>query len=180
MTHFLVIRKELQETVGLVSDRYEGAQDYDFVFRCSEQARKIVHIPKILYHWRQHKQSTAARPESKMYAYLAGKRAIEDHLQRQGLDATVKIRKELGFYDVHYQVKDEPLVSIIIPNKDNIDVLHRCLKSIDRSSYENIEIIIVENNSAEDVTFKYYEGLNQTNFKYPINVITRGGPFNYS
>lgn len=180
ITHFLIVRRELQKKVGLIQDAYEGAQDYDFVLRCSEQARKIVHIPKILYHWRQHKNSTAAKPESKMYAYIAGKRALEAHLQRQGIKGNVVIRKELGFYDVHYDIVGEPLVSIIIPNKDNIDVLHRCLKSIDRSTYKNIEIIIVENNSQEDVTFKYYDGLNETNFKYPIKLVTWGGPFNYS
>ncbi len=93
---------------------FDGAQDYDFIFRCVEQAREVVHVPEILYHWRTHKSSTADNPASKMYAFEAGRRAIEGNLKRTGTPGTVEHTPDFGFYRVKYPVQGEPLVSVII------------------------------------------------------------------
>lgn len=174
--HFFVAEKELAEQVGGFHGEYNGAQDYDLILRCTERAEKIAHIPRILYHWRVHKASTADNPASKMYAFDAGKRAIEEHLKRCGEKGIVSHTKDLGFYRVQYQVQEKPLVSIIIPNKDHADMLDRCLKSIEKSSYQNYEIIIVENNSEKEETFDYYKQLKSERIK----VVYWEGTFNYS
>ena len=174
--HFFVAEKDLAEQVGGFRGEYNGAQDYDLILRCTEKAEKIAHIPRILYHWRVHKASTADNPASKMYAFDAGKRAIEEHLKRCGEKGTVSHTKDLGFYRGQYQVQGKPLVSIIIPNKDHADMLDRCLKSIEKSSYQNYEIIIVENNSEKEETFDYYKQLKSERIK----VVYWEGIFNYS
>ena len=135
ITHFLVVSKELLEKTGGIRKDYDGAQDYDFVLRCVEQADSVVHIPKILYHWRVHELSTAGGGGSKDYALLAGKRALEDHLKRSGISAAVENTQYFGFYRVHYELKEKPLVSIIIPNKDEAETLRKCLKAIEKTEY---------------------------------------------
>lgn len=176
ITHFFVAKKMLIDRVGGFDGDYNGAQDYDLILRCTEQARGIVHVPRILYHWRVHKASTADNPASKMYAFDAGKRAIEAHLNRCGELGKVSHTKDLGFYRVSYQVQGTPLVSIIIPNKDQADTLDQCLQSIQRSTYKNYEIIIVENNSTEEETFSYYDRIQSNQIK----VIYWPDEFNYS
>ncbi len=106
--HFFVVRHDIAEKTGGFLSRYNGAQDHDFIFRCVENlpAQAICHIPKVLYHWRAHETSTAENPESKIYAYEAGKRAIEDHLRRKNIDAEVLYTPHLGFFRVKYMVKD--------------------------------------------------------------------------
>ncbi len=175
MAHFLLVKKELAERAGGWRTEFDGAQDYDFIFRCIEQAERIVHIPKILYHWRMHPDSTAGNQESKRYAFEAGKRAIAAHLTRCGVWAEVTDTDALGFYRIKYPLQGQPLVSIMIPNKDETESLEKCLKSIARSSYPNYEIIIVENNSTKPETFDYYRTLS-------CKVVTwdSGGEFNYS
>ena len=156
--HFFVAKKALIESVGKFRAEYNGAQDYDLILRCTEQAERISHVAKILYHWRVHKESTADNPLSKMYAYEAGKKAIEDHLRRCHTKGEVLQTENLGFYRVKYPVTGNPLVSILIPNKDQAETLDKCLKSIEKlTDYENYEIIIIENNSTEEKTFEYYE-----------------------
>ena len=160
--HFFVVRKSLAKTVGGFRKEFDGAQDYDFIFRCIEEARAVAHIPQVLYHWRTHRDSTADNPASKMYAFEAGRRAIKEHLKRQGQVGEVTHTKDFGFYKVTYPVKDNPLVSIIIPNKDQSEMLKMCIDSIyELSTYTNFEILIIENNSTEDKTFAYYEELKQ-------------------
>lgn len=175
--HFFVVRRLLIEQVGGIRKEFDGAQDYDFIFRCTEKAREIKHIPRVLYHWRVHKNSTAENPASKMYAYDAGKRAIEEHLKRQNVKGIVSHTHNIGFYRVNYPVNGEPLISIIIPNKDNVDILRRCLESINKSTYKNYEIIIVENNSQEENTFSYYKELEK---QENVKVVTWENEFNYS
>lgn len=158
--HFLTVKKELLEAAGGFRKEFDGAQDHDFIFRCSEKAEHIAHIPRILYHWRTHKASTADNPASKLYAYDAGKRAVEGNLERMGLKGEVSHTKDYGFYDVKYEVQGEPLVSILIPNKDQRPTLENCIRSIrEKTTYQNIEILIIENNSVEDTTFAYYKCL---------------------
>lgn len=175
--HFFVASRDLIKRVGGFRPEFNGAQDYDLILRCTEQAKQIVHIPKILYHWRVHKASTADNPASKMYAFDAGKRAIEEHLVRCRTKGTVQHTKDLGFYRVKYEVCGEPLVSIIIPNKDQSEALKKCLDSIrEKTSYRNYEIIIVENNSEEPETFAFYKKIAGEKIK----VVTWEGEFNYS
>ena len=158
--HMFVAEKNLVDQVGLLNPAFDGAQDYDFIFRCTEQADGICHIPKILYHWRAHAASTAEDPAAKRYAFEAGKRAIEAHLARQGLAAEVVDGAAPGYYQVSYLVQVNRLVSIVIPNKDHVDDLKKCIDAIEqRSTYRNYEIIIVENNSVQQETFAYYESL---------------------
>lgn len=175
--HFFTVRREIVEQVGGFRKEFDGAQDYDFIFRCTEEARKILHIPEILYHWRTHKESTADNPASKMYAFEAGKRAIEAHLKRTGTDGEVSHTPDLGFYRVKYPVKGEPLISIIIPNKDEKESLEACLKSIwEKTTYKNYEIIVVENNSTSDEIFQYYKEISQKG----VRLLRWKKEFNYS
>lgn len=176
--HFFVVRRSIVEKAGGFRKEFDGAQDYDFIFRCTENAREVVHVPEILYHWRTHKASTADNPASKMYAFEAGKRAIEAHLERTGTKGIVSHTQDLGFYRVKYPVQGEPLVSVIIPNKDEKETLQTCLESLKKNtSYQNFEIIIIENNSTTEEIFRYYKELS----KDPrIHLLRWGKEFNYS
>ena len=176
--HFFVVRKSIVEKAGGFRKEFDGAQDYDFIFRCTENAREVLHVPEILYHWRTHKASTADNPASKMYAFEAGKRAIEAHLERTGTKGTVSHTQDLGFYRVKYPVQGEPLVSVIIPNKDEKETLQTCLESLKKNtSYQNFEIIIIENNSTTGEIFKYYKELS---IDQQIHLLRWGKEFNYS
>ena len=177
--HIFVVKKALTDRVGLLRTEFDGAQDYDFIFRCCEEADKVVHIPKVLYHWRCHMDSTAADPESKAYAYQAGRRAIKEHYQRMGIDASVEMTERPGWYRSYVKIQDNPKISIIIPNKDHIEDLELCLFSLTkRSTYKNYEILIVENNSEKPETFEYYKKLPD---RYPkVKVLTWEKEFNYS
>lgn len=177
--HLFVVKKTLLDQVGGLQSEYNGAQDYDLIFRCCEQAEKIVHIPKILYHWRCHSDSTASNPESKRYAFEAGKNAIEAHYKRMEVPATVEHSAFYGMYRTHYHWEEKPLISIIIPNKDHTGDLDKCISSIEeRSTYRNYEFIIVENNSTQPETFKYYEELQ--NRLENVHVVSYNGDFNFS
>ena len=158
ITHFTMVSRELFERVGGIRTEYDGAQDYDFILRCVEQAKAVGHVPRILYHWRCHQESTASNPFSKQYAVDAGARAIAEHLERVGVAGEVSPTKDMGFYTVRYPVEGQPLVSIIIPSRDEVDSLKKCLAAIEKSSYTNYEVIVVENNSSEN-TFAYYKSI---------------------
>lgn len=176
--HLVAVRRSLVDLVGGLNREYDGAQDHEFLFRCVEQTEKIAHIPKVLYHWRVHAASTADNPLSKKYAYDAGKRAVSEHIRRCGEEAEVTDTKFPGFYRVKYRLDGEPLVSIIIPNKDERETLKSCLESIwTRSTYRNYEIIIIENNSTDPETFEYYEKIKRQN---GIRVVYWKEGFNYS
>lgn len=176
--HFFMVRRSLAGQAGGFSGEYDGAQDYDFILRCTDLAENIHHIPEILYHWRTHEASTADNPISKLYAYEAGKRAIEAHLERRGQTAEVLLKKDLGFYRVIYPVQGKPLVSIIIPNKDETESLRLCIESVKKTvAYENYEIIIVENNSSSREIFAYYKELAQ---EPRIRIVRWKDVFNYS
>ncbi len=142
---------------------------------------RMYHIPKALYHWRMIEASTAADPKAKVYAFDAGKKAVEAHLKRRGLSARVDMGDELGYYDVHYEIPREsnkPMLSIIIPNKDHIDDLKTVMESIDKNSVlKSYEYIIVENNSTDDATFEYYKELEK---REDVKVLYWKDEFNYS
>lgn len=178
--HLFVVSRELAEETGGFDEAFDGAQDYDFIFRCTEKARKIHHIPKVLYHWRCHMNSTASNPESKMYAFEAGARAIKAHFKRQGIAVdSVEKGVDFGIYHTRFHFDEEPLVSVIIPNKDHRGDLELCLSSLlDKGTYKNLEVIVVENNSREPETFRYYEELQK---KRPqVKVVTWEKGFNFS
>lgn len=157
ITHFFCVKRSVLKQAGGFREAFDGAQDYDFILRCTELAQKTGHVPKVLYHWRVHSNSTADNPMSKTYAYEAGQRALEEHLARVGQIGEVSRLPHFGFYRVRYGVAGTPLVSILIPNKDQSETLRRCIASIQNSSYQNYEIIIIENNSTEPETFAYYK-----------------------
>lgn len=177
--HIFVVKKSLTDETGLLRSEFDGAQDFDFILRCCEKAQKITHIPKVLYHWRCHMDSTAADPSSKAYAYEAGRKAVREHYQRLGIDAKVEMTERPGWYRSHVKVQGNPLISVIIPNKDHTDDLELCLFSMTRKSiYRNYEILIVENNSEKEETFEYYRKLPD---RYPkARVLTWEKEFNYS
>lgn len=177
--HIFAVKRQVAEQAGYFRKEFDGSQDFDFIFRCCEKAEKIVHIPKVLYHWRCHMDSTAADPESKAYAFEAGRKAVEEHYKRMGIPAKVEMTERPGWYRSRLEIQGNPMISVIIPNKDHTEDLELCLSSMaKRTSYENYEVLIVENNSEEKETFAYYEKLHE---RYPrVRVLTWEKEFNYS
>lgn len=176
--HLFIVRKDVMEQAGLFESCYDGAQDHDFILRCTEKAEHIVHIPKVLYHWRCHAQSTSENPESKLYAFENGCKAVKAHYDRIGIPAEVEQGPFYGMYRTHYLWKAQPLVSILIPNKDHAADLKKCMDSIEeKSTYRNFEFIIVENNSTEEETFAYYKEIEKRD---DVRVLYYKGEFNYS
>lgn len=160
--HLLVVKREIYEEVGMLNSEFDGAQDYDFLLRCLEKTTNIKHIPKVLYHWRAHKNSTSKNPESKNYAFEAGKKAVQAHYARIGISAEVKETAYKGIYRTKYKVTGNPLISVIIPNKDHIADLEKCIRSLEeKNTYKNLEIIVIENNSDKEETFVYYKELEK-------------------
>ena len=159
ITHFSVVSKELIDKVGVLNPEFDGAQDFDFVLTVAENTFKIAHISKVLYHWRVTSNSTAKVADNKPYAYEAGVRVIEAHLKRTGKSGKVSYGNDVpGIYKIEYEVKDNPKVSIVIPSKDNIKLLSAAIKSILKyTTYQNYEIVIIENNSVKKETFDYYD-----------------------
>ena len=179
MCHFLAVRKSLVDTVGGLNEKFDGAQDYDFVLRLTENTKKIYHCPRILYHWRCSNQSTAANQGNKMYAIHAGKAALNAHYKRLGWNARAQEGAVDGWYQTKFTLKEEPLVSILIPNKDHTDDLDVCLNSFfERADYQNYEFIIIENNSVLPETFAYYEKIEKEHDN--VKVVYWEAGFNYS
>lgn len=179
MCHFLAVRKSLVDTVGGLNEKFDGAQDYDFVLRLTENTKKIYHCPRILYHWRCSNQSTAASQGNKMYAIHAGKAALNAHYKRLGWNARAQEGAVDGWYQTKFTLKEEPLVSILIPNKDHTDDLDVCLNSFfERADYQNYEFIIIENNSVLPETFAYYEKIEKEHDN--VKVVYWEAGFNYS
>ena len=178
--HLFVVNHELLLEVGGFRQEFDGAQDYDFILRCTEKARKICHIPKALYHWRCHQDSTSSNPESKLYAFEAGARAVKAHYDRLNIPVrSVEKGIDYGIYHTTFEIPGDPLVSVIIPNKDHSADLDLSMRSlIERSTYQNLEFIIVENNSTDPETFAYYEKI-QKEFEF-VHVVTWEREFNYS
>lgn len=179
ISHFCVIKKSLIDKVGGFEEGLEGAQDYDLYLKVLEHTNNIVHIPKVLYHWRKIPGSTASEFGEKSYAQFAGKKALQNAVKRRGLSAEVEDGIFPGTYRVKYRVEDNPLVSIIIPFKDKPELLQVCIDSIlEKSSYDNYEIIAINNNSEEKQTFEMMKSLKEKDHRvyfYDYNF-----PFNYS
>ena len=182
--HMVAVRRSLARQAGFLDPAFDGAQDYDYVLRCTEQteASQILHIPKILYHWRAHRDSTAENPESKRYAFEAGARAVQAHYDRLGIRAKVMEGQYPGLYRTEFEILGNPMISILIPNKDHREDLETCVRSIlTKSDYTNFEIVIIENNSTDPETFAYYRKLEAEDPRIRIVDYGKGdGTFNYS
>ena len=150
--HLSVFKKELVDKIGFLDDRYEGAQDYDFILRAIENIKdenNIIHIPKILYNWRVSHESVAGNPDSKPYAYENGKKALEDYFERNKLNVNVYKHEIPGLYRIKY-INNNEKVTIIVKDKYTKTELENCIKSIEKSTYKNYEILVLENNTYEE------------------------------
>ncbi len=181
LNHLSVHRTANIRAVGGWRQGFEGSQDYDLNLRIFERVNPadIRHIPKILYHWRAIEGSTALSGSAKSYALDAGKRALESHIARMGLPAAVQTVAEMGFYRLKFAIPEtQPLVSVIIPTKDNVALLRTCIQSIrEKTTYENYEILIVDNGSAEKETIGFFEEIEK---KSNVRVLNYPKAFNYS
>lgn len=178
--HFSVFARELLDGTELFRPRFDGSQDHDMILRLTDRAKNVVHVPKLLYYWRSHPGSVASDINAKPYAIQSAKDAVADHLRRHGFThfQITSTRAFETIFKIRYQILGSPLISIVIANKDHVSDLRRCVSSIlEKSTYEDYEIIIVENNSEEKETFEYYEEL-QGNDR--ITIVTHEGEFNYS
>lgn len=178
--HFSVFARELLDGTELFRTKFDGSQDHDMILRLTDRAKNVVHVPKLLYYWRSHPDSVASDIGAKPYAIQAAKGAVADHLRRHGFEhfQITSTRAFETIFKIRYQIIGNPKISIIIANKDHTEDLKRCITSIlEKSTYENYEIIVVENNSKEKEIFDYYEELKENK---QIKVITFEGAFNYS
>lgn len=176
--HLTVIQKRFLDKVGYLNSDYSGVQDYDHILRCVERTNRIVHIPKILYHWRMCPGSVAVDTDNKPYTYELFQKILREHYERMGIQAEVKAVFP-GVVRTVYQLPYEPLVSVIIANKDHRDDLMRCVESLEQESeYKNLEILIVENNSVSEEIFAYYD---QVQRQYDnVRVLRYEKEFNYA
>ncbi len=178
--HFSVFARTLLDGTELFRPRFDGSQDHDMILRLTDRAQKVVHVPKLMYYWRSHAGSTAAGLEAKPYAVEAARGAVADHLRRHGFEH-FQISSTRAFdtiFKIRYQIIGSPKISIVIANKDHKEDLKRCITSIlEKSTYENFEVIVVENNSTQQEIFDYYEELKENE---KIKVLTFEGAFNYS
>lgn len=150
ITHFFVAKKSIVDRLEGFRKEYDGSQDYDFIFRCVELAKKVGHVSKVLYHWRMHGGSVAGDPTSKMYAYDAGKKAIQSHYERVGIQANVEHMERLGLYHTEYKMIKQPLISVIIYGEDD-EKKKRCSEWFKRKDYSNLEILASAGISVEEI-----------------------------
>lgn len=178
--HFSAFDRKLLEGTELFRSQFDGSQDHDMILRLTSRAKCVVHVPKLLYYWRSHAGSVASDINAKSYAIDAAKGAVAAHLTEQGF-RNFEISSTKAFetiFRIKYEIIGNPKVSIVIPNKDHVEDLKRCITSIlEKSTYDNYEIIVVENNSVTEEIFDYYKKLEENP---NIRVITYEGDFNYS
>lgn len=181
INHFLTLKKDIFNTLGGFNSNFDGAQDHDLLLRASDQTNRIEHISEILYHWRSHPGSTSENPGSKKWAFISGAKAVKATIERKGFNADVNaILKMPGNYELNIEIEGNPQVSIIIPTKDKPDVLRVCLESIfNKTSWENFEVIIIDNNSTEEQTFALFHEFEE---RYPLTFRVEKYPyaFNFS
>ena len=178
--HFSAFSRQLLDETGVFRSQYDGSQDHDMILRLTTKAKLVYHVPKALYYWRSHKASVAQDINAKTYAVDAAKRAVHDHIRDvYGMD--VKVESTRAFptiFRIRYPLLERPLISIVIPNKDHMEDLSRCVESIvNKSTYENYEIVIVENNSETKEIFDYYKALEHNP---KIRIVKYEGEFNYA
>ncbi|RZA30093.1 MAG: glycosyltransferase, partial [Lysobacteraceae bacterium] len=180
VSHLGVYDTQLMRDVGGFRKGFEGSQDHDLTLRCVERLEpaQIGHIPKVLYHWRMVEGSTARGASEKNYAATAGCRAISEHLQRSGVKADVEVTMQ-GYYKVRYALPEPPpLVSLIIPTRDKVELLRMCVESIlAKTDYPDYEILVVDNQSSEQSALDYLDGLQS---QPGVRVLRYDAPFNFS
>ncbi len=178
--HFTVFKRALLDETGFFDPACDGSQDHDMVLRLTEKARRVAHIPEILYYWRAHAGSVAESAGVKPYTIEAGVRAVKKQLEQLGLEGQVEpVGPGLTIYRTRYAIKGTPKISILIPNYEHIEELRNCLDSIfDKTTWPNYELVIVENNSRSQELFHYYERVQQEHTN--VRVVTWEGTFNYS
>ena len=160
--HLAVFQKALWDAVGGERPECDGSQDHDLFLRLIEQVGGAAHVPQVLYYWRVHAGSTSGGTEAKPYVAAAAKKALADHLARTGHTGTVEDGLFPSTYRVKWDIEGDPKVSILIPNKDHTDDLEKCLQSIwKKTTWDNYEVIVIENNSTDPATFAYYEKAKQ-------------------
>ncbi len=178
--HFSVFHRHLLDGDELFRSKYDGSQDHDMILRLTDRAENIVHVPKLMYYWRSHAGSVASGIEAKTYAIDAAKGAVAEHLRNHGF-GHFRITSTRAFetiFKISYQITGSPKISIVIANKDHESDLRRCITSIlEKSTYDNYEIIVVENNSETPEIWEYYEKLRGDG---RVKVVTYEGSFNYS
>ena len=180
--HFSVFKRTLLEGTELFRSQFDGSQDHDMILRLTDRAKKVVHIPRLMYYWRCHPASVASNIGAKTYAIDAARGAVADHLRSHGYE-NFKITSTRAFetiFKIRYEIIGSPKISIVIANKDHAEDLKRCISSIyEKSTYDNWEIIVVENNSTEDSIWAYYKELEKDG-KVRVVVYEAEGNFNYS
>ena len=178
--HFSVFHRQLLDGDELFRTKYDGSQDHDMILRLTDKAKKVVHVPKLMYYWRSHAGSVASGIQAKTYAVDAAKGAVAEHLRKHGYEH-FKITSTRAFetiFKISYQIIGNPKISIVIANKDHEADLRRCLASIfEKSTYDNYEVIVVENNSETTDIWKYYEELKENE---RVKIVIYQGGFNYS
>lgn len=178
--HLGVYRADMVKQLGGFREGTEGSQDYDLALRFIELLKpdQIIHVPRVLYHWRSHADSTAQSGDNKGYALRVGQQVLNEHFQRMGIDATSELL-DFGMYRARYKLPDPlPLVSLIIPTRNGLKLLRQCIDSIvEKTEYPNYEIIIIDNNSDDEDTLRYLDAISH---KDRIRVIRDTRPFNYS
>lgn len=179
VSHFGVYRKKIIDKINGFRKGYEGSQDYDLVMRFSEQTNNIYHIPKILYHWKIIAGSAASDPNAKEYAHISAERALKDAMIRRKIPIEcIKNVRYPGHYRIKYKIIENKKVSIIIPTKDNLKLLKKCINSIlQKTEYENYEILIINNQSRKDETLEYFQKIQENK---QIKIINYNKPFNFS
>lgn len=180
--HFSVFARSLLDGNELFRTKFDGSQDHDMILRLTDNAKKIVHIPRLMYYWRSHAGSVASGIDAKPYAIAAAKGAVAEHLRKHGFE-NFRISSTRAFetiFRIRYEILDNPKISIVIANKDHVEDLRRCVTSIlEKSTYGNYEIIIVENNSTTEEIKEYYKELSEKESDR-ISIVTYEGEFNYS
>ena len=180
--HFSVFARQLLDGTELFRTKFDGSQDHDMILRLTDRAKNVVHVPKLLYYWRSHPGSVASDINAKPYAIQSAKDAVADHLKRHGYEhfQITSTRAFETIFKIRYQIIGDPKISIVIANKDHLEDLKRCITSIrEKSTYENYEIIVVENGSETKEIFDYYEKLKDDP-QIKVVTYTEKGSFNYS
>lgn len=177
--HLVVFRRDMVDRLGGLRPEMDGSQDYDLVLRCFAEGAQIAHVPRVLYHWRQHSGSTSVNADSKPYAHEAGRKAIQSYLDRAYPGAQAKDGTYTFCYDVRYNLTaSHPLVSIVIPTRDRVDLLDICVRTLrEQTDYKHYEILIVDNGSVEPRTKQWFERMSGDGV---VRVLPADVPFNWS
>jgi len=172
--HFTVMRKSAVTAVGGFRQGFDGSQDHDLFLRITDRGARVSHVADVLYTWRMVPGSSALDADAKPRAAMARRAAIEDAIHRRGLSAAVEPSTHPGWYHVRYALRGTPAVTIIIPTRDRVDLLRACIESIEQvSTYRNVRVVIVDNDSRDPATLKYFDNPNRTIVRHP-------GVFNYA